>query len=241
MNELRTFANSQQTLEYLAKRYGTANYAEWQSLRREWYSYVNYPVAGQTSFNFFGDVPGQTGISLQDTNIPKAGSFGQTHFLLKQIKMDFRVPDPLWDQALADDADSLYSDMVAGLTQAGVLKITISGRDFCEIPRPFLFCPPADGRPEVRSAGLRSLALTEGEPNTFDSLVSAPPFAGLRGGRLNGYVVDPNLLIEAEQSIQVRLQYGAAVPVIATDVEDGSTNPYQVGVILSGISFRPVT
>ena len=241
MENVRTFSTSEETLRYLARKYGTVDYSSWQALRHEWYSYINYPAAGGTQFAFFGDSLGQPGISLQDTNLTKAGSFGQTHFLLKQIILELRVPDPLIDQAIADDADALYSDYIAGFLQAGVLEMSLSGRIFCQIPNPFLFCPPADGRPELRSAGLRSLTLGEGAPNTFSSLVSAPPFASQRGGRLNGYVMDPNMLIEAEQSIQVQLRYGAAVGVISTDVEDSSTNPYSVGCVLSGIMFRPTT
>lgn len=237
----RTFSTSQQTLEYLADKYGIVDYSRWQALRREWYSYVNYPAAGGTQFNFFGDVNGQPGFTLQDTNMQKAGTFGQTHFLLKQIELDLRVPDPKFDQAIANDADALYSDFIAGFIQAGVLEIRMSGRVFNQIPRPFLFCPPADGQLQVRTAGIRSMVLADGAPNTFTSAVVAPPHASLRGGRVNGFIMDPNLLIEAEQSIQVQLLYGNAVPVISTNVEDSSSNPYSIGCILSGIAFRPTT
>ena len=237
----RTFTRSEEALSALQERYGTTDYSEWQSLRREWYSYVNYPTAGASETLFFSDVAGQAGVTTQSTNMPKANSFGQTHFLLKQIKMDIRIADWMYNLPVANDLDTLYSDIINGFVQDGVLEILISGRVYAQIPRPFLLAPPADGRPCVRSAGLEGLTLATGTPDTFTSAVTHPPYASLSGGKLNSYIMDPNILIEAEQAFTCRLRYGTAVPIIATDVEDATTNPLSVGCIFSGIGFRPIT
>jgi len=238
----RTFANSQQALDYLQGKYGSADYRAWQSLRREFWSYVAYPAAGAPTFQFFGDSIGANGITKQFTNIPKASSFGQQHFLVKQIRTDFWLADyEIMKQFTAADTSVLYSDIVNGIFQAGVLELLIGDRVFCQILKPFLMAPPSDGRAQVHTAGLRALTLVEAAPNTFGTLISSDPYASLGQRYKSGYVVDPNILVEAEQNFQVRIRYDSgSLGVIATDVVNDDSNPLRVGVILDGILFRPV-
>ena len=236
MNTPQTFDSSDAVLTYLQSIYGSANFNSWQSLRKTWYSYVTYPVAGQTQTSFFGNVAGQTGVTIQDTNMTKAGSFGQTHFLLMGIRMDIRPKaDFQLNRAMTADADALFSDLYLGLAQAGVLQINIGARPFIQLPNPFLYAPPADGRPVLRWNGARSGALP--------TQVSSNPHAELNNDIDNLYRVDPMVLIEAEQGFDVSLLYptNPAPSVIATNIITNDTTAcLQVGVSLEGIMYRPV-
>lgn len=235
-----TFQDSQSALSYLQSKYGSANYRSWQSLRKEWWSYVNYPTAGASVFNFFGDSIGQNGITRQMTNMPKSGSFGQNHFLLKAIRLSYYIENNLEDgPTFAADADVLYSDKINGIFQAGVLEVLIGDRVFIQLPKPFLYAPPSDGAPEHYGAGLTDF--TAGSPPAITSLSTNVPHAELGGYRDSAYMVDPNILIEAEQHFEVRLKYDTgALAIIATDVVNDSTNKLHVGVVFDGIVFRPV-
>lgn len=240
MNGTTTFQDSQSALSYLQSKYGSANYKSWQSLRKEWWSYNNYPTAGIPVINFFGDSIGQNGITRQLTNMPKSGSFGQNHFLLKAIRCSYFIANNLEDNpTFAADADVLYSDKINGIFQAGVLEVLIGDRIFVQLPKPFLYAPPADGAPEHYGAGLREI--TAGTPPAITSETTTVPHAELAGYRDTAYMVDPNILIEAEQHFEVRLKYDSgALATIATGVVDDTDNPLYVGVVFDGIVFRPV-
>ena len=93
----------------LQTQFGTVDYASFQSVRVPFYSYNTYPVAGVSVLNFFGSIAGQPSITTQDTNIPKAGSFGQSHFLLKSIGMDIRIGNDPFSTFDGTDASTLAS------------------------------------------------------------------------------------------------------------------------------------
>lgn len=237
-----TFTNSEEVLGYLQRKYGSANYRSWQTLRKTFYSYVNYPLAGQQVLTFFGTATG--GVNAQFTNIPKANSVGQNHFLLKSIRMNYYLASEAVGSYVATDLTTPYSDFVAGLFQEGVFELNIGGRPFAQIPKPFLYAPRAGGSIEYLTAGVQTLVLVEAAPNTYPgtSSVSAP-HADLIDRHANMYKVDPNILIEAEQSFEAKLSYMSAtglVPVIAQTIITADTNPLYVGVMLDGVQFRPV-
>lgn len=236
----QAYRSSEEALQYLARTYGSADYRSWQILRRKWYSKVTYPEAGAIQFSFFSTPPGQGGLTTFDTNIPKANSFGQQHVILKSIQCFWYIQT--WDlQAWAGtDASTLVSDVLLGFPHAGVLNLTINSRKFAEIPKPFLYAPPGDGLEQVYTRGLDTLTLTEGTPNTLLTTRSAAPYAELVGYK-NMYVLDPQILIEAEQSFTCTIDYPAgAVAVIGTGVTDDTTNPLKIGVRLDGITARPM-
>ncbi len=228
-------------LLYLQQRFGTTNYNSWQSLRWSFYSYVKYPEAGGASFSFFGNPTGGTSVdTLQLTNIPKANSFGQQHFLLKTIKSKIFIQTDNFAAYDGTDASTLYSDYLMGLVQAGVLTLKINSRDYLQIPKPFLYAPTADGSQEYYGAGVASATLNEAAPNTLATFVSPYPRATQAQKDRGLYEVDPNLLIEAEQNFQCQLTFDSGlVPVIGTGVTDDTTNPLYIGVEFDGIVFRP--
>lgn len=239
---MQTYNSSEEALADLQNRYGSAVFTEWQTVRKKFYSYVPYLEAGGVSFNFFSAAPGTGTVTAQDSNIPKPGSFGQQHFLLKSIQTKFFIKT--WDLENwgGADNDTLYSDLVMGFVQAGVMTTIINNKSFTQIPKPFLYCPPGDGPEQVYTAGVTSLTLTEGTPNVIATVVSPGPYATLNQRCCgNIYTLDPQIFIEAEQNFTVNIDFPSGlIPVIGTDITDDTTNPLKIGVIWDGILFRPL-
>lgn len=230
----QTFTNSEQFLRYMQATYGSANFSQWQSLRKQFYSFIQYPTAGSNQFNFFGfSVSGTAGQNRQYTNMPKAGSFGQNHFLLKSIQTSYYLSaaTDMFTVPTVADANNASADFLHGFVRAGMMEFNIGGKMYAQIPRPFLYTPPADG--EVTEVA--ALTSTFAGTGTADS--SLVSYADLNRNRNNRYLVDPNILIEAEQAFDLEINYpSGSVPIIATTKY--STNLY-IGVILDGILFRP--
>ncbi len=237
----QTFTNSELFLQYMQSKYGSANFSSWQSLRKQFYSFINYPAAGATQFNFFGfAVSGTAGQNRQYTNMPKAGSFGQNHFLLKALSTAyyFSTAVDMIGLATAVDTSNVPADILHGYAQAGVLTFNIGGKLYAQIPRPFLYTPPADGEVTEVDAKMLTFTLTEGTPNVMNAVDMLVSSADLNRCALNQYVMDPNILIEAEQAFDLQIGYpSGAIPIIASGKV--TTNMF-IGVILDGILFRPV-
>jgi hypothetical protein len=236
---------SESIISAASQKFGVIDYSRWQAIRWQWYSYVTYPSAGSTELNFFGQVAGQAGVTLQDTNLPKAGSFGQTHFQLKSISTDIQINNNDVDgftraNQASLDTRALASDFLGGFVQAGVLRFSVGARPFATIVKPFQYAPPPGSPLDY--------------DNTYVNQISAAPVPAAGAGQVVGvpwitqtkirnnvYFVDPNILIEAEQQFNVSLQFPSGiVPVLATNVVNDSTNPLKVGVILDGLLLRPV-
>jgi hypothetical protein len=236
---------SESIISAASQKFGVIDYSRWQAIRWQWYSYVTYPSAGSTELNFFGQVAGQAGVTLQDTNLPKAGSFGQTHFQLKSISTDIQINNNDVDgftraNQASLDTRALASDYLGGFVQAGVLRFSVGARPFATIVKPFQYAPPPGSPLDY--------------DNTYVNQISAAPVPAAGAGQVVGvpwitqtkirnnvYFVDPNILIEAEQQFNVSLQFpSGVVPVLATNVVNDSTNPLKVGVILDGLLLRPV-
>lgn len=236
----QTFTNSEKFLAYMQSRYGSANFSKWQQIRKQFYSYVLYPAAGSTVLNFFGfGLNGSTTQGRQFTNMPKAGSFGQVHFLMKQIRCKLLLLDDNLSLAeAATDVTNPIADYLYGFMQAGVLELTIGDKKYLELPRPFLYAPPADGQTDMVGQDL-TFTLTEATPNTQLNTVLGIPHATLSRRAESGYLVDPNILIEAEQSFEAKISFpSGAIPVIGTTPYTASN--FAVGISFDGILFRPV-
>jgi hypothetical protein len=236
---------SESIISAASQKFGVIDYSRWQAIRWQWYSYVTYPTAGASELNFFGQVAGQAGVTLQDTNLPKAGSFGQTHFQLKSISTDIQIRNNDVDgftlaNGVADTLDTfaLASDFLNGFVQAGVLEFSVGARPFATIPKPFMYAPPPGSPNDYDNSYANQITAV---PTAGTSQVVGLPWVTQTKMRSNVYFVDPNILIEAEQQFNVKLSYPSGLlPVIATGVANDSTNPLKVGVILDGLLLRPV-
>lgn len=236
---MQTFTSSEEVLAYLQQRFGSANFKSWQTIRKTFYSFQQFPAAGVTILNFFGTPIGQLG--RQFTNIPKANTVGQNHFLVKAIKTAWSIPDTLLGSYAQTDATTLYSDLVNGPFQAGVLEFNINARTFAQIPKPFLKAPPGQGGSDLYTACIGQLALVEGTPNVLSTASCNLPYATQLDRHEESYLLDPNILIEAEQNFEVNISWpSGAIGLIATTINNDVTNPLRLGVLLDGILFRPV-
>ena len=242
---------SESIISAASQKFGVIDYTRWQAIRWQWYSYVTYPTAGASELNFFGQVAGQTGVTLQDTNLPKAGSFGQTHFQLKSISTDIQLGNNNVDgftlanqvantanPALPFDNFALASDFLNGFVQAGVLEFSVGARPFATIVKPFMYAPPPGSPNDYDNSYANQITAV---PTTGTSQVVGLPWITQTKMRSNVYFVDPNILIEAEQQFNVKISYpSGALPVIASSVVNDSTNPLKIGVIFDGLLLRPV-
>lgn len=237
----QTFTTSEQFLQYMQAKYGSANFSQWQSMRQQFYSFVNYPAAGNVGFNFFGFAAGGNAAQNQQyTNMQKAGSFGQNFFLLKSIQCAYylstaqnMIGAPV-AAGVSADANNPSADFIAGLYQAGYFELDIGSKPYVQVPRPFLYLPPADGE----TCNVSSLAVagtTAG--TTFTGYRSLTAYADLNRNQFNRYLVDPAILIEAEQAFTCTIGYpSGAIPIINSNI---LTANLFVGVIFDGIIFRP--
>lgn len=227
MNGVTTFADINAGLSYLQGKYGTIASGQYEYIRQPFYSYQQYPVAGNVQFTFFTQAVGGT-VTYADTNMITAGVFqGDRSLLVMSISCKFRLltyPNS-WT---GTDATTIQSDLLMGFAQAGVLSWDINSFSYLQLPRPFLYAPPADGEPDSKYAGAVS------------ATVGAPPQATLNSRRYGLQLTRP-VLIENGMPFQVTIGFPTgAVPVIATSIVDDATNPLKIGVELDGILFRPV-
>jgi len=239
---------SESIISAASQKFGVIDYTRWQAIRWQWYSYVTYPSAGTTELNFFGQVAGQAGVTLQDTNLPKAGSFGQTHFQLKSISTDIQIAVNDVDgftranQATLDTR-ALASDYLGGFVQAGVLNFSVGARPFATIVKPFQYAPPPGSPLDLESTYVNQISAAP-VPAAGAAQVVGVPWVSQTKMRSNVYFTDPNILIEAEQQFNVNISFpSGAVPVLATNVVNiggANANPYKIGVILDGLLLRPV-
>jgi hypothetical protein len=238
---LVNYNTSEEAIQAIAALYGSTNYKLWSDIRRPWYSKVNYPEAGQQQLTFFSSVAGQGTTTLDDTNIPKSNSFGQQHVVVKSIQLGLWVKT--WDLYAwaGTNASTLVSDLLAGFVQAGVLTLTVNNRAQVQLPKPFLYAPIGGGPEQIYTAGLSTLTLTEGTPNVIATSISAAPYAEISGYR-NSFILDPQLMIEAEQNFSLTLDFPSGlVPVLGTDVTDDTSNPLKVVAIIDSVTIRPAT
>jgi len=239
---------SESIISAASQKFGVIDYSRWQAIRWQWYSYVTYPSAGSTELNFFGQVAGQAGVTLQDTNLPKAGSFGQTHFQLKSISTDIQINDNNVDTFtranIADiDTHATATDYLGGFVQAGVLNFSVGSRPFATIVKPFQYAPPPGSPLDLENSYVNQIGAVPTATGGANQVVGVP-WVSQTKMRSNVYFTDPNILIEAEQQFNVSIQFpSGAVPVLATSVTNiggANANPYKIGIILDGLLLRPV-
>lgn len=229
-----------------SQRFGVIDYSRWQAIRWQWYSYITYPLTPTTNvFNFFGNVVGQGSTTLADTNLPKAGSFGQTHFLLKTISTDIKLNNRDVDgftraNIATIDTRALSSDYLAGFVQAGVLQLNIGARPFATVPKPFQYLPPPGNQVDFDNSYANQISAAPVPAVAAEAVVGLPNVKQTKF-RKNVYVTDPNILIEAEQQFDVQISFPSGIlPLLATNVVNDTTNPLKIGVILDGVLLRPM-
>lgn len=234
---------SEEVLDALSNRLGTIDYSNLQVLRQPFYSRQKYPLAGVSSLYFFGSGVGQSGTTLQDTNMPKAGSFGQQSMLIKSLSLSAYLETDDTTLWAGTDATASASDVVAGFLQAGVLKFVIGAKNYLTAPLPFQLLPPEGQPPTVAKSNLSVMtgAVSGAAMTGIVTQIGPCPRASQTRLRRNVFFFDPAILIGPEQQFTVELSYDSGVvPVIATSVANGTTNPWWVEAMFDGCLVRPV-
>jgi len=232
--DVQVFTSDNEALQALQQQYGSVDASQVQSRRRQYYSFVTYPLAGQSVFNFFSVPIGQSNRQL--TNIQQGGNLDNP-FLVKAIRTAFFIGSENINAWAGTDVSALYTDLVNGLFQVGFLKFIIGSKEWLYLPSPFLYAPPAFGRAMVKTAGFTTFTQATGVN------ITAPPFATLNEERSSAYLLQPSPLINENQNFRITIEYpSGVVPVLATGVVGNSTasNTLSIGVILDGIEIRPV-
>lgn len=231
---LENITKSQQVVNQLARTYGTMAAGQLQTQRKQFYSYVPYPLAGSAQLNFFGQAVGNNGITLEQTNMPVQGSFGTSSFIVKGISLKYKILNQNLVAYAGTDATTFATEILGGLFNAGIAELTINAKSYVQITQPFHQMPPADGRIRTYSAGQAS-ANDDVEPDVTLSARSE-----------NKFICDPEIFIAAQQNFAFNISYPTgAVPVRATSIINSATgaagtNTLFVGVVLDGIEIRPV-
>lgn len=231
---VQTFTSDSDALQALQAQYGSVDASQVQSRRRQYYSYVLYPLAGSSVFNFFSTPVGQSNRQL--TNIQQGGNLDNP-FLVKAIRTSYFIGSTAQSAWAGTDVSTLYTDLVNGLFQVGFLKFIIGSKEWLYLPSPFLYAPPAYGRPVFKTAGFTTFTQATGVN------ITAPPFAELNEERNASYLLQPSPLINENQNFRMTIEYpSGAVPVLATGVVANSTpsNSLYIGIHLDGIEIRPV-
>jgi len=206
--------------------YGSFDPNQVQTRRRSYYSFVAYPTAGQSQFAFFGQTIGTANRQL--TNIQRSGHLDNP-LIVKALRTRYFITMQNNNAWVGTDASTLFSDIVNGFFQAGVLRVIISSKEWFQLPTPFLYAPAAYGVPEVYTAGTQGNNISRG-PYAY------PGVAGKEGA----YLVDPQFLIGSDQNFMLTIEYPTGlVPIIASTIVGNNTTLY-VGIELDGIEIRPL-
>ncbi len=212
----------------IAKTYGTMAAGQLQSQRKQFYSYVQYPLAGSSQLNFFGQAIGNNGVTVEQTNMPVQGSFGTSSFIIKGISLKYKILDQNLAAYNGLDTNTFATEILGGLFNAGVAELTVNAKSYLQVTKPFHQLPPADGRIRTYSAGQVSVS------------VDVEPDVTLSSRSENKYICDPEIFIAAQQNFAFSISYPSGlVPVRATNIIT-SSNILYVGVVLDGIELRPV-
>lgn len=194
-------------------------------IRKQFYSYITYPLAGASTLNFFGDAVSST-VNAQLTNMPKANSFADSYFLVKSLRTSIFINDLDLLGYDGTDASTVASDWLAGFAQAGYLDFTIGSRSFFQVPKPFLLCAGSKEADYVSSSVSAAAA----------ALANQKPYCA--GWSESAFLVDPAIAIEPDANFQISINYPSGlVPIIATTPVTAA-NLLSVGIELDGIWAR---
>jgi hypothetical protein len=219
---------SEATLAALSRTYGTMAPGQLQSQRKQFWSYITYPLAGSAQLNFFGQALGNAGATLEETNLPVQGSFGTSAFIIRGICIKYKIPNQNLVAFAQTDATTFTSEILGGLFGAGVFDLTINAKSYLQISKPFHQLPPADGRIRTYSAGQVS-ANGDVEPD-----------AGLSSRSENKFILDPEIYIAPQQNFACSISFPRGlIPVLASSIIT-APNPLRIGVVLDGVEIRPV-
>lgn len=241
---LPTGTTADDVLAAFQAAYGVQQYDRQKSSRWPYYSYVDYPAAGQNVFNFFGVNQAQATNGQLDTNIEQPGNLGNYSFFVQAIYFDIRVLAPATTaqpQAYTTDATAIYSDIVHGFAQAGYWELKIGTNTWDQCPFPFKYSPPGDG--EIRldpSMGAFAFTQAGGSPFAVTAAQTSLAYADLERRAFRRRILKNPLFIAPQQNFQAQIRFDSgAIPILATSVITGEAE-LAIGCWFDGTRFAPV-
>ena len=239
-------------LSALQARFGSADFSKWQIIRQPWYDYVRYPTAGTNQLTFFTvpqgsvDPNGSGSKSAEQTNLQKAGSFGNTFFLMTNIRTHVNIlaKNRQSSATISGDANAVFHGFTSQATNVmvrlnnlfntGVLNSGFQNKSYYQIQTPFRWAPPGFGV-QVHSYGASKVA---------GDAVKGSYWIQQDNGRDNVYTVDPIQMIEAETPIQATIDFPAGTSPVFTNTylnqaATQATPTIEIGLIFDGYLIRP--
>jgi len=197
-------------------------------IRQSFYDFQTYATAGFTEQIFFQVPQGQSGKTVQDTNLTNAGALPQPQYhLTESIEVHFFPGVNPVVATLAGEAVSAvepeFANDVYNVLKAGSLRLFIGSKTFLR-EAPLLRFPP---KTKLETAFALALQYSEGTASD-DAYQITANYAAACG---RPYFLDPPLLIPPTQNFDVTLNFSTAVATPSG--VDG-----RIGVILDGLLYR---
>ena len=229
------------SISALEKTVGSADWSRWTQNRWIYYDYVRLNTLGTNQIQFFNAPLGQndpvsgTAKTMEQTNLSEVRTFGRVNFLLKSIRTHIRIVPKVRQLAgisgvanyLGGATQNPQAFALENLSRMGVLLISLGQKEYFDIPNPFISAPAAFGldihQTPAYGANLQSAWFMQD-----------PSPDGL-------YVVKPEQLIEAGQTIQAQMVFENGNTPVLTNLIAGTTAPaIEIGLIFDGFILRPV-
>ncbi len=236
-------ASSLSVLAQLQATIGSANWNSWTLNRWDFYDYVRYPAAGTTKLSFFniaqGGVDPNSSLpkTLEQTNVPKARSFGQVYFIVEQIRFHYSIlPKTRQPSGISSDANLVSQTVskampkMSELIRCGWLQSRIGTKDWWQINRPGEMCPPG--------FGVRILQHGSKYQSAATAFTQASSWVQQNSDPDDVYSVSVSQLIEPEQTFEASLNWASTSPAF-TGLVDSADLAIDIGMYLSGYIARP--
>jgi hypothetical protein len=246
--------NSNTILAALNQTYGAIKYTQQSVSRYPYYSYQAYPLAGGSSFAFFG--ANMATVGTECCNLEQAGNIGNYSYIINSIGFDIFLYIPTvannapWSyDPTTGDASAPYADIVHGLTQGGVGELSINNTVWDHVNLPFMYSPSCIGksRMELSQAGL-NITQAGGSPFAVTGAGVSLCAADVARRFYRRRILDNPIFLAPQTTFTMSLAYPfGAIPIISTGViTAGSTTPpvaasLMIGVRWDGWRYSPVS
>lgn len=186
-----------------------------EGIRQSLYDFQPYAVGGQTSLTFFQVPAGQSGKTLEDTNMEVAGSLpSPKRFLVESIELHFFPLNPV-SQTGAVSALNLKD--VYAVSKSGWLNLFIGSKSYLT-EAPLGRFPPSNG-----IAAVEAISDTTSPAAARVTVIDYARFGGMP------YRVDPPILLVPTQNFNITVNWATAVPI---------TVAARIGCVMKGILYR---
>jgi hypothetical protein len=229
-----------QVIDFMQEKYGTADWTRYEAQRWSYYDYARYPVAGVGAMSFFinplGSVDPVSALAktLEQTNMVKAGSFGQQYFVINAIRTHlFFLPKARQLAAIAalvrlgtDGGTNAFWESFVNVAHSGVARFYAQSKEIAQIPQPFIMAPPGMG-----------LAIDRNAASTAGAAVITQSYYAQQSPYHGDVYCIPWRVIEPEVQFRFNIEWPNGVVALAQIAANNVA--VDVGVLLDGYIIRP--